>query len=49
MSFEFTPNRALVGRFACLVTGHEAAGMWATFQVTDSGQPSLGTRAPTGS
>jgi hypothetical protein len=48
-SFEFTPNRALVGRFACLVTGHEAAGMWATFQVTDSGQPSLGTRPPTGS
>jgi hypothetical protein len=48
-SFEFTPNRALVGRFACLVTGHESAGMWVTFQVTESGQPALGTRAPTGS
>jgi hypothetical protein len=44
-SFSFTPDRALVGRFACLLTGDQAAGMWSTFQVMDSGQPSLGTKA----
>ena len=45
-SFSFTPDAAFVGRFACLLIGHESAGMWATFQVTDAGQPSLGTRKP---
>jgi hypothetical protein len=44
-SFSFTPNTPFVGRFACLLIGHEAAGMWATFQVTNAGQPSLGTKA----
>lgn len=42
-SFSFTPDAPFVGRFACLLIGHQAAGMWATFQVTNAGQPSLGT------
>jgi uncharacterized cupredoxin-like copper-binding protein len=45
-SFSFTPDAPFVGRFACLLIGHESAGMWATFQVTNAGQPSLGTRKP---
>jgi sulfocyanin SoxE-like protein len=44
-TFTFTAGAPMVGRFACLLTGHQAAGMWATFQVTDSDQPSIGTRA----
>ena len=44
-SFTFTPGAPFVGRFACLLIGHEAAGMWATFQVSNASQPSLGTRA----
>ena len=28
-------------RLACLVPGHEGAGMWATFTVTPSGSPSI--------
>jgi Sulfocyanin (SoxE) domain len=44
-TFTFTADATMVGRFACLLTGHQAAGMWATFQVTDSGQPSIGTRS----
>ena len=43
-TFSFTPDRPFVGRFACLLIGHESAGMWATFQVTKEGQPSLGTK-----
>jgi hypothetical protein len=44
-TFTFTADTLMVGRFACLLTGHQAAGMWATFQVTESGQPSIGTRS----
>ena len=43
-AFTFTPDSPFVGRFACLLIGHEAAGMWATFQVTSGSQPSLGTK-----
>ena len=43
-TFSFTPNATFVGRFACLLIGHESGGMWATFQVVDGAQPSLGTK-----
>jgi hypothetical protein len=43
-TFSFTPDAAFVGRFACLLIGHEAGGMWAAFQVVNGGEPSLGTR-----
>ena len=43
-SFSFMPDAPFVGRFACLLIGHEAAGMWATFQVVNGGEPSLGTK-----
>jgi hypothetical protein len=45
-TFRFTPDVPMVGRFSCLLIGHEAAGMWLTFQVTSSGEPSMGTRGP---
>lgn len=44
-TFSFTADSLMVGRFVCLLTGHQAAGMWVTFQVTESGQPSVGTRS----
>jgi uncharacterized cupredoxin-like copper-binding protein len=44
-TFRFTPGAAFVGRFACLLIGHESAGMWATLQVVNGGEPSLGTKA----
>jgi uncharacterized cupredoxin-like copper-binding protein len=28
-------------RIACLVLGHEQLGMWATFDVTPSGRPTI--------
>ncbi len=43
-TFSFTPDAAFVGRFACLLIGHESGGMWATFQVVDGSEPSLGTK-----
>ena len=43
-TFRFTPDAAFVGRFACLLIGHESGGMWATFQVVNGGEPALGTR-----
>ena len=43
-SFSFTPDALFVGRFACLLIGHESGGMWATFQVVNGGEPSLGTK-----
>ena len=43
-TFSFTPDAAFVGRFACLLIGHEAGGMWATFQVVNGGEPSLGAK-----
>jgi len=43
-TFRFTPDAPFVGRFACLLIGHEPAGMWATFQVVNGGEPSLGTK-----
>jgi hypothetical protein len=43
-TFRFTPGAAFVGRFACLLIGHESGGMWATFQVVNGGEPSLGTK-----
>jgi hypothetical protein len=43
-TFSFTPDAAFVGRFACLLIGHESGGMWAAFQVVNGGEPSLGAR-----
>ena len=43
-TFRFTPDAPFVGRFACLLIGHESGGMWATFQVVNGGEPSLGTK-----
>jgi hypothetical protein len=43
-SFRFTPDAPFVGRFACLLIGHESGGMWATFQVVSGAEPSLGTK-----
>ena len=43
-TFRFTPGAPFVGRFACLLIGHESGGMWATFQVVNGGEPSLGTK-----
>ena len=43
-TFRFTPDALFVGRFACLLIGHESGGMWATFQVVNGGEPSLGTK-----
>jgi sulfocyanin len=42
-TFSFTPDRAGTFRIACLVPGHEDAGMWIVFQVTASGSPSIST------
>src|SRR5579884_2916463 len=42
-TFSFTPDRTGTFRIACLVPGHEDAGMWDTFQVTASGTPSIST------
>jgi sulfocyanin len=42
-TFSFTPDRTGSFRIACLVPGHEDAGMWDTFQVTASGSPSIST------
>lgn len=42
-TFQFVPDAPMVGRLACLLTGHEAAGMWLTFRVSTAGEPSLGT------
>jgi uncharacterized cupredoxin-like copper-binding protein len=35
----FSASKAGVCRIACLVPGHEAAGMWETFRITASGNP----------
>jgi hypothetical protein len=35
----FPANKAGVYRIACLVPGHETAGMWETFRITASGNP----------
>src|SRR2546425_9295608 len=43
-TFRFMPDAPFIGRFACLLIGHESAGMWATFQVVNAGEPSLGTK-----
>jgi len=40
-TFSFTPNKTGTFRIACLVPGHEEAGMWDTFLVTSSGTPAL--------
>jgi hypothetical protein len=40
-SFTFTPSTAGTFRIACLVPGHEPGGMWITFTVAASGQPSI--------
>lgn len=40
-TFAFTTGAPGSYRIACLVPGHEALGMWDTFDVTSSGTPSL--------
>jgi uncharacterized cupredoxin-like copper-binding protein len=42
-SFTFMAGTAGQYRIACLVPGHEDAGMWDNFVVTSSGSPSLTT------
>ena len=42
-SFTFMAGQAGQYRIACLVPGHEDAGMWDNFVVTSSGSPSLTT------
>lgn len=39
--FTFIASKVGHYRIACLVIGHEDAGMWATFTVTASGTPSI--------
>jgi hypothetical protein len=38
-SFTFRPEQTGTFRIACLVPGHEAAGMWIVFKVVGSGPP----------
>jgi hypothetical protein len=38
-NFSFKPDRIGTFRIACLVPGHESAGMWIVFAVTASGSP----------
>jgi uncharacterized cupredoxin-like copper-binding protein len=38
-NFSFKPDRTGAFRIACLVPGHESAGMWIVFAVTASGSP----------
>lgn len=40
-TFSFVASQAGSYRIACLVPGHEDAGMWAAFNVTSSGLPSI--------
>ncbi len=40
-TFSFVASRAGDYRIACLVLGHESLGMWATFDVTASGLPTI--------
>ena len=40
-SFTFTPDKPGTFRLACLVAGHEDAGMWDAFTVAAGGQPSI--------
>jgi sulfocyanin len=40
-TFSFTPDRPGGYRIACLVPGHEESGMWDTFTVSESGQPTI--------
>lgn len=40
-SFTFTPSQAGSYRMACLMPGHEAAGMWETFIVASGGLPGV--------
>ncbi|HVD02614.1 MAG TPA: sulfocyanin-like copper-binding protein [Candidatus Dormibacteraeota bacterium] len=40
-TFSFVAGQAGSYRIACLVPGHEDAGMWATFDVTASGLPTI--------
>jgi len=40
-SFEFTPTTAGSFRIASLVGGNEASGIWADFEVTAGGKPSM--------
>jgi uncharacterized cupredoxin-like copper-binding protein len=42
-SFTFTADRTGQFRIACLVPGHEAAGMWDYFNVTSTGDPLIAT------
>ncbi|MHB8330878.1 MAG: sulfocyanin-like copper-binding protein [Candidatus Dormibacteria bacterium] len=40
-TFSFVAGQAGQYRIACVVPGHEAAGMWAAFEVTPSGLPTI--------
>ncbi|HUZ03591.1 MAG TPA: sulfocyanin-like copper-binding protein [Thermomicrobiaceae bacterium] len=40
-SFTFTPDRVGSFRLTCLVPGHMEAGMWASFEVTAAGSPTV--------
>jgi hypothetical protein len=40
-SFTFRASRTGVFRFACLVTGHEAARMWDVLKITRRGRPTV--------
>jgi plastocyanin len=42
-SFTFTADKTGSYRIACLVPGHQASGMWDTFQITSGGSPSVST------
>jgi sulfocyanin len=42
-SFTFTPDQTGTYRIACLVPGHEDAGMWDTLVVASGGSPSITT------
>jgi len=42
-NFSFNPDRTGTFRMACLVPGHESAGMWIVFAVVDSGSPAAYT------
>lgn len=44
VSFRFVASKAGVYRIACLVSGHEADGMWDWLNVTKRGLPSLDLR-----
>ncbi len=42
-NFSFKPDRTGAFRMACLVPGHESAGMWIAFKVVGSGSPAAYT------